>query len=271
MAQETRTNPNNPNAFKSSKIYDSEQKSAQNKLEISSNQMKQRDKDSERQIFRGTEKRGSRGADATDEMDEKPPLAASVKTLPEAVQLSLKDGFREDCLFVYARALKAFEITTGIKLQPSELDTAFCLWWQTASTSKFLPAEADLDEYRFEFGDAFAKAKSPLGSNPLVEAIRRADTNPLPLIASRYNNPKIRRLVGVCFQLQRLAGDNPFFLSFRSAAKVIDKKTLNSASQCMNGLVRDGILSITTKGTPGGRRATRFRFHEVPKSTTTIR
>ena len=50
--------------------------------------------------------------DETQETEDVPPLAACVKTLPETVQLSLIAGLDDKCLFNFARALKAFEITT---------------------------------------------------------------------------------------------------------------------------------------------------------------
>jgi hypothetical protein len=184
-----------------------------------------------------------------------PPLAACVNTLPEAVALSLKDGLTENCLFTFARALKAFEITIGTRLQPTERENAFTLWWHTAK-----PPHADFDECRFDFLNCFAKAKVPLGANPLQPAIRLADSKSPPE-AGRYRSPKVRRLIAVCSHLQVLAGENPFFLSVRSVAHIIGTKNLRHASAILGGLVQDRILIEVTKGTPGGQRATRFRFN----------
>jgi len=49
----------------------------------------------------------------------------------------------------------------------------------------------------------------------LAEAIRRADSNPMPPQAKRYSSPKLKRLVAVCCQLQLLQGNSPFFLGVR--------------------------------------------------------
>lgn len=202
--------------------------------------------------------RDNRVTHATQETEDVPPLARCVKTLPEAVQLSLKDGVNERCLFTFARALKAFEITTGTRLSPDDLARAFSLWWNT--TKPQLLPEADFDEYRFVFEDVFARTRSPLGANHLREAIRRADTSPPPPEANRYTSPRLKQLVAVCYHLQRLQGDAPFFLSIRDAADVLGTKRLEQASAMLAGLIRDGILIEIAKGAPGGGRATRFRF-----------
>src|SRR5690242_14306780 len=81
---------------------------------------------------------------AMDDSDDKPLNATRVNTLREAVQLSLKDGLTENCLFVFARALLAFEATTGIKLQPQDTNSAFTLWWSMAAP--LLQADADFEE-----------------------------------------------------------------------------------------------------------------------------
>jgi hypothetical protein len=193
--------------------------------------------------------------------DDVPPIATRVTTLPEAVQLSIKDGLTENCLFVFARLLKAFEITTGSKLKSADLESAFSLWWNKAKSSSLLPADADFDEYRFDFEDRFGKVKTPHGANPLDEAIRRADTKPLPPQADRYHSPKIKKLVAVCYHLQILAGDDPFFLSVRDAARILGTKNLHLANAMLAGLVRDGVLRVVEKEKRAEKKARRFRFN----------
>jgi hypothetical protein len=185
-----------------------------------------------------------------------------VGTLQDAVQLSIQGGFTIDSLFIFARALKAFEIIHSRRLQPADLQSAFSQWWNAAKA--LLPEDADFDEYRLIFEDTFAKTKSPLGSNSLEEAIRRADAGPLPPQAERYTSLKIKRLVAVCFQLQLIQGTSPFFISVRDAMKIARASGTTQASAWLNGLVRDGVLVEVEKGTR--KRATRFRFN-IPEST----
>ncbi len=206
-----------------------------------------------------TESQSYGDTDDTQDSKDVPPLATSVKTLQEAVQLSLKDGLTDKCLFIFARALKSFERTHNRPLPPKELDAAFALWW-SAATPLLTPAD-DFDEWRLDFLATFSKTKSPLGSNSLQEAILRAKAGPMPPQAERYTNPKIKLLVAVCCHLQLLQGDSPFFLSARAAAKVMEMKNPEQASAILTGLVFDGVLTEVKKGTRAGRRATRFRFN----------
>jgi len=214
---------------------------------------------------RDTETRSYREKNVTKEKEDVPPLATSVKTLQEAVQLSLKDQKIEKSLFTFARALKAFEMIHDRRLPPAELQNAFSLWWNAATP--LLPPDADFDEWRLDFEDTFAKTLSPLGSNSLHEAIRRADASPLPPQAARYSSPKLKRLVATCYYLQQLQGNSPFFLSVRDAAKIGGAKGLPQASAWLAGLVRDGVLIEVEKGTR--KRATRFRFN-LPDSTPVV-
>jgi hypothetical protein len=204
-----------------------------------------------------TENQSHRGTDDTKETDDVPRLAASVSTLQDAARLSLQHGFDEKSLFIFARALKAFEITTQRRLSSKDLDGAFSLLWSTAEPR--LPEDADFDEYRLDFLDKFGVTKAALGSNSLEEAVRRVDKGQFPPQADRYTGSRIKRLVAVCYHLQVLQGASPFFLSSRDAAKVTGAKSHWQAAAWLSGLVRDGVLIEVKKGTR--LRATRFRFN----------
>ena len=186
-------------------------------------------------------------------------LATSVRTLQEAVELSLARPASDDWLFIYARALKAHEVTTGSPLGYQGLESAFSEWWRMAIDRKAVPPDADFDEFRLQFIDSFSKVRAPLGANPLEEAIKRADSNP-SREAARYPSLKLKRLVSVCDHLQTLVGEAPFFLSAREAAKILGGMAPQHALKLVNGLIHDGFLLEVEKGKPGGRRATRFRF-----------
>ena len=188
-----------------------------------------------------------------------PLLASRVATLPQAVKLSLEGGLKSNSLFIFCRALKAFEITTGVTLPSKELDNAFAGWWSEAHP--LMPDGSDFDECRYEFQRTFQKTRTPLGSNPLEEAIRMADDNPFPVQAERYQSAKIKRLIAVCAQLQSIAGDAAFFLGVRDAAAILGTKKGETGAIFMQGLVSDNILTLIQKGTPGGSRASRYRFN----------
>jgi hypothetical protein len=138
----------------------------------------------------------NRDIDETQETEDVPPQAACVKTLPEAVKLSLNAGLDDKCLFNFARALKALEITINRRLPAAELSAAFAQWWNAAKPS--LPPDANFDEWRFDFEATFAKTHAALGANSLQEAIRRADAITAPkscvwsLSATNSNCCKVR-------------------------------------------------------------------------------
>jgi len=220
----------------------------------------QSDGETELQSDRATEAqsyRRYRATDATDATDDSA-LAACVQTLQEAAQIALADGLSEISLFKFARAVKAFEVTNAVTLAHGELANAFVIWWSAANTQ--LPADADFDEYQLCFEDAYSRAKTPLGANALHEAIKRAETQPVPAEASTFNGPNVGRLIAVCFHLQQLSGDSAFFLSVRDAQRVLGGLGLMTASAVLKGLVSRGILRIVKKGTQAGRRATRYRY-----------
>jgi hypothetical protein len=176
----------------------------------------------------------------------------------EAAELAIEQGVYENCTFNLARAIKAFEVTTGSKLPRAEFPNAFNIWWGIAQP--LLPSDADRDEYLLTFYDAMARAKSPLGSNSLKKAIEMAKSQPLPAESSLFSNENVKQLIAVCFHLQKLAGNSPFFLSLRACAEILGKVPLERASRILNGLVEFGLLRIAKKGVPGNPKATRFRF-----------
>jgi hypothetical protein len=198
---------------------------------------------------------GDRVTDATHATQDSA-RPASVQTLNDAAHAAIAHGMG-NCLFVLARAVKAFEATTKTKLPKAELPDAFSLWWNLAKPQ--LPKDADYDEYLFLFMDAYDRVKHPLGSNVIEIATARAKRLPLPEAAQSFTSPKIKLLVAVCYHLQQLAGDSPFFLSVRTAAKLVDVR-LETANAFLRGLCHQGVLIVETKGTASGCRATRFRM-----------
>lgn len=227
-------------------------------------------RDSEPRSFGETENSGIRDTDAVDESDDSPPLSARIASLTEAVEIAHTAGYGEDCLFVLARAIKAFEATRGEPLPEAERTNAFNLWWAQAEARLTGDAVAVYEEYLLEFLMTYEKVRAPLGANHLQEAIRRATCNPPPPEADRFaNSPGLQQLVAVCYQLHRLAGGNPFFLSVRSAARILDTRDPHRASKLLMGLAKFGILEIVAMGQPGSKKATRFRYRPSTKPAAT--
>lgn len=108
-----------------------------------------------------------------------------------------------------------------------------------------------------DFVYAWPRVRFPNGREPMRQILARADAGEPPNVALQYEAPETRRLVCLCRELQRASGNEPFFLSCRTAAGLlqIDHHT---AWRRLNMLVADGVLTITAPGTK--TKATRFKY-----------
>ncbi len=210
---------------------------------------------------------GSHGVTNETDATDDSALCARVPTIQEAVRLSLTQGITENIMFKYARAIRAFEVTTRKTITQPEVSNVFAEWWRTAQAQKILPDDASFDEYALLFEDTFPRARVPLGENALDTASKRAENAPMPEAAKQFSDPKMQKLVGVCFQLQKLAGSSPFFLSVRSCAKIYGTTRPETASAILNGFLRRGILKLHKKGVRGGNLASRFWFGDTKSET----
>jgi hypothetical protein len=190
-----------------------------------------------------------------------------VFSVQDAIKLSLERGFKAHSIWLFARAIKSFEQNSGHKLDSEGLDVVFSSWWRTAKP--YMKDGETFAVQRVQFQLAYSKVKFALGENALDEAILRADKDPLPKSTIRYEgSPKLQRLVAVCYQLQLLAGNNPFFISTRSAAKLMGSDSASFGSDMLNGLVLDGVLKLIVRGSRGTRRSSRFIFCSLVKEPT---
>jgi hypothetical protein len=73
---------------------------------------------------------------------------------------------------------KAFELTKDARLPKNELPSAFAVWWSVAKAE--LPPDTDRDECLFLFMDAYEKAKTPIGSNVIQNALARVKSSSPP-------------------------------------------------------------------------------------------
>ena len=80
-----------------------------------------------------------------------------------------------------------------------------------------------------------------------------------PTVAEQYESPELRVLVGICEELQRSAGNNPFYLSCRKAGDLIGTNHVR-AWNYLRLLQQDGILATVTVGSYSKKKATRWRY-----------
>ena len=167
-------------------------------------------------------------------------------TLPEGA------GRRNAAIFAYVRRLRAHpELATAT---PAELRAHALAWHKAAAPA--MSGEHGPDDTWADFWYGWERVKYPHGAGPLAEALNRGDAAEPPACAAEYGEAA-RRLAGLCRELQRVAGDGPFYLAYRSTGDLlgIDR---NRAGRLLGMLVADGVLNLISKGRTG--RASEYRF-----------
>jgi hypothetical protein len=162
-------------------------------------------------------------------------------------------------LFDLARGVKMLERDHG-ELSDADLARIFGKWHRLSLPH--LRPDQTREKYFAEFLDACDCAEHPLDENALALAWSMAGTAPAPGAAAKFKSPKVRSLVCLCWQLQQLAGDKEFFLSCRSAAKLLEVSHVQTA-RFLRLLARKGVLKVVEAGSPNTNRATRYRFKET--------
>jgi hypothetical protein len=158
-------------------------------------------------------------------------------------------------LFKLARAIKTLE-KKGEKFDLARLDTVFDAWYGQAK--KFLRDGQTKEEYYMEFMNACEKAKFPLGGGKVAEAWEKANSQPLPGEALRFENAKIRLLVAFLKNLQLMAGSKPFFITLRDCAALLQQESHTTVDRWMGALRKMGYIKVAQPGNE--RRATRYYY-----------
>ena len=111
-----------------------------------------------------------------------------------------------------------------------------------------------------EFLNAYKAARFPIGAAD-SEAWNNALRNPLPTdFLPHFAQPEIRLVIGFCVELQRNAGDAPFFLSCRTLQKFLNHETHTTAAHWLRALVADEFLDEIEKGNATTGRASRYKL-----------
>lgn len=171
---------------------------------------------------------------------------AIISTLPKY------EGERNRALFELARALKA--IPGLADANSHDLRDVVRRWHKLA-----LPVigTKPFDDTWAEFVYGWPRVKFPKGSEPMTQILANADASELPPVAELYDCPLTHRLIKLCRELQRAAGDGPFFLSCRTAGELLGVDH-NTAWKRLRMLESDDVLKATARGTK--TRATRYMY-----------
>ncbi len=174
--------------------------------------------------------------------------AAIAKTLPN------RGGTRHKLLFELARELKAI---AGLAEAPkTELKPIVAQWHALARPFNQTKA---FEESWFDFAEGWEKVKHPAGQEPIAMIFALAIESELPEAARQYEQPELQSLVALCRELQRGCGDQPFFLSSRTAGGLLNVDH-STASRWLRGLQTDGILELVVKGSQETHKASRYRY-----------
>lgn len=95
----------------------------------------------------------------------------------------------------------------------------------------------------------------------MIDAIFEQAEASIPEVAMRYERIGMRRLVGLCRELQRIKGTKCFHLGCRTVGTLLDVGEME-AQRWLKQLVADGILEVakTHKHFQGRFLATEYRY-----------
>jgi hypothetical protein len=177
---------------------------------------------------------------------------AIAETLPQEY------GTRNRRIFEFARAVKS--LPQYADAEAGQLRELAVIWHKRA-----LPniRTKEFEETWIDFLKAWPKIKYPKGKEPMSQILEKAIRLDPPKIAvEKYQEHSgLKTLVSLCRELQRSAGDNPFFLSARTAGKLL-KVSAMQANRWFFLLQTDGILKLVSKGgtAEAVRKASRYRY-----------
>jgi DNA-binding transcriptional ArsR family regulator len=186
------------------------------------------------------------------EANEASPSDSIKRAISAAIPQSWSDGPGEKDRpeFQLARELKAIP---GIAEAPvKSMRETFLKWFAEASAvMKGKPPE----ESWHDFGRAWKRVRFPAGQGPLDAAFARAEATDPPPEVMWYAQRGARLLAALCRELQRYLPDQPFFLSCRTAARLLGVDHV-TASRWLRVLLQDGVIRTAEAGTK--TRATRY-------------
>ncbi|MBA2704462.1 MAG: hypothetical protein H0U60_11485 [Blastocatellia bacterium] len=163
-------------------------------------------------------------------------------------------------LFQLARGVITLEKVENRSISLSERRLIFGQWYERAKP--FLRAEKTFDDYLFEFLTSFDGVRHLLDEDVVDEAWVRANTAPLPKVAECFETQSVRLLVGLCRELQRIAGHQPFLLACRTVARLFGHATHTTAASWLRGLASARIIEVVEQGSAQTNRASRYRYIE---------
>jgi hypothetical protein len=228
--------------------------------EVPVQQMRTDEKQKQSEQFQARSWESGRKAIAwTDELE-----TAVQATLPASIQKK-----RNRAIFELGRRLRGIPALADV--DPRDLRPFVKRWHALA-----LPtiATKPFEETWADFLYSWPRVEIPFRVNLLEDALSAARANALPGLD--YDQTELRDLAGLCRELQTIMGDKPFFLSVRTAGRLLNVDP-TTAWRWLFVLEQDGLIATIEKGNAATGRASRFRYvggadeqvtqGEIPKGT----
>lgn len=212
--------------------------------------------DTERQSH--TETEATEDTEDTEDTEAIAECGCFVRSIDHAVDLGMPDQVHQnnDCLFTLARAVKSLEANSG-QFSPTQLCDVFERWYKR--TKEFLRREQSRDEYLTQFMNAYASAKYGLGDGVLKRAWENAKLKPPPAEAVKlYQDEENRLVASLCRELQAIHAPAPFYLSARTLAQLLQRKSHIFAARLLKAFCGFKIIQEVEKG--AGLKASRYRY-----------
>lgn len=173
---------------------------------------------------------------------------AIVLTLPAA------EGERNRRLFDLARRLRALP---HLNDAPAASAVPYLREWHRLAVPVI--GTKPFEDSLAEFLRAWKRVRFPHGQEPLAMILQAARSAEFPEAADLFEGDAARLLVAVCRELQRAAGDGPFYLSCRKAGELIGLHYTRAADY-LAMLADLGIVQVVEVGSAETNRATRYRY-----------
>lgn len=179
-------------------------------------------------------------------------IKSKVLTAISATKPSM-NGYRNKLVFQYCRWLKGIEMFANMAAKQVK---SLCREWHSAALPNI--GTKPFDETWADFACGWNRVKYPKGDGMLKEALQKALEAKNRLSAENdYDTEEVQLLVRVCYELQRLQGKKPFWLSCYSAGNILGVSH-TQANQYLQMIEADDIIKCVQQNTTN--LAKRYKF-----------
>ncbi|HWB02801.1 MAG TPA: BT4734/BF3469 family protein [Verrucomicrobiales bacterium] len=178
-------------------------------------------------------------------------------------------GQSNKALFTMARHLKTHEKKRGRSTTWEEREAIFNRWWPPSAP--YVDPNLDYAAFMGKWQHAYESAQYAADERPLELAWKLTVAHPLPPPALAPNavsnlmqeKDSFRKLIALCYYLQKLRGDLPFFLGCRDAANLLGVPTTTVNYWLLllaNPKNPNRCLELIRKGSYAAKLANEYRF-----------